>query len=357
MPPVFTFNSRTTSAFPVEQRQNCLAAFSMSYEAYYDLLHQSFTKVYRQARKNAVREVTMFVVENLAEDLRKFPVILATADRYDPSTWGYAFRYRADVPWYVVCLSGEYNEQLFNSYPIVRLLHTKDLINWGGLDTFITQGMWAVQQGKGPLSSWEPLNNFLYNLSSLVRPNLLTGLHEALSTVNFFQTQDDLGLEDLPFMMERGKSPAAWGEVWQMCQSFFPLYCESDLHDFWAKVRLDSRTQLWIARSRHQSEDLHVKPTMLGFLIGGLHPLTEDPHISAICVLPDERRQGIATSLVRRFFAQTGYHFAGVGTYMGPHYWQYEAAGFLKSLGAELQSKGKFIWSWQVPSPMRVHCG
>ena len=369
MSPIFDFNSETASLLSVEQRELFLSPFSMSRNDYDISLFQNFGKVYRRAGKLAVREMTILVVRQMREELQKFPAVIAMPDDQDPSTWGFAFRYRADVPWYVACLAGCYQEASFGSYPVVQLMHTKDLMNWPPLDKFISDGLWGVQQNKTP--NWNPLENFLFAISPYIRPNVIHDLKTSLRNVNFFPVETE---EALDFQLEQDKSENAWEEIRAMSRSFFYPMVDPGLQEFWQKIKEHPRTNVWVARSLLYPEidpadearervsgklKKRGEPTILGFLVGGLHPVSEEPQIHGVCVLPDERRRGIATSLVRRFFAHTGYASACAGVYMGPHAYQYEGAALLKKLGGSVKTKGRFVWHWDLPSPQRViqDCG
>jgi hypothetical protein len=364
MSPIFDFNVETALLLSVEQKQLFLSPFVPTKEEYDVTLSENFGRVYRRAGKLAVRDMTILVVKQMPEELQKFPAIIAMPDDQDPSTWGFAFRYRADVPWYVVCLAGCYQEPCFGSYPIVQLLYSKDLISWPPLDRFISDGLWGIQQNKTP--NWNPLDNFLYTISPYIRPNLIHDLQISLRNVNFFPVETEGELE---FKLEQDKSENAWEEIRAMARSFFYPMVDPGLQEFWQKVKDHPRTQVWVARSLlypepdpGEKEDrvsgkLRKKPepTILGFIVGGLHPISEEPQIHGVCVLPDERRRGIATSLIKRFFSQTGYASAVAGVYMGPHAFQYEGAALLKKLGGTVKTKGRFVWHWELPSPLRVN--
>lgn len=365
-PKTFVFNSQTIQQFiPPEQRKLYLQPFDQDLACYSRMMEKYyFPASYRLVSKSLVRELSIVVIEDLPECLRRFPAMIINGD---DRAWGFGFRYRADVPWYVAAFGNGYAMSTLHSYPVIKLLHTKDLISWLPLERFVIEGLWCLQQDKQP--DWNPLSNFLFGLNNYLRPELLCDLTLALKGTDFFSVPAGAGLQEpLDFDLVADKSLEAWDEVGKIAENFYCPYHNVELQDFWRKVRENPKTQLWLAKSKLHPEPTRtgpmlssgefaeqiLPPTTLGFLLGGLHPLNEEPTLYALAILPDERRRGIGTSLIRRFFSQTNYENCTAVTYFGPYEYHYEGAALLKKLGATVKTKGRFVWHWNLPSLYRV---
>ncbi len=356
----FDFSPETAHLLSEEQQKHFLAPFVSSQQDYNASLHQFFPKAYRKAGALAVQDISIVVMKDVQDQLRKYPSIMLIPDSESPRTWGYACRYRVDVPWYVAAISDKFIRPSFMSYPTVHLGFYNDLMDWPPLDKFLSDGMWGVLQNKQP--TWTPLVNFIHTLSPYLRADNLRDLFNTLRETDFFPSEESI-LANLDFTLERDDTPETRQELKDLARTIFPVLHDPELSQHWAKVFADPFTQVWLARSRFHPEaepsdqltgflkmKPSVKPTILGFLIGGANPLNDQPQLHAVAVLPDERRRGIATSLVRRYFAQTGHTKLLACTQMGPIVNQYEGCGFLKSLGAEIVGKGSEVWRWNLPS-------
>lgn len=151
----------------------------------------------------------------------------------------------------------------------------------------------------------------------------------------------------------------SWTEAEKMLHSFYPEILELT-GTWWEQIKKDKRCYLMIARSRlipeHEPGTRVGLPTILGFIAGGTHPTAKVPHIFSVVVLPDERRTGIATDLVRRFFAHTAYRSARMNIlYTKPREPLVVANFLVKKFKGRLEQKweGK-RWGWwrfQITNP------
>lgn len=103
----------------------------------------------------------------------------------------------------------------------------------------------------------------------------------------------------------------------------------------WERMKRSPNTRLFVATSNLQTDDPQQQPTMLGFLASA-YPFAEYPtscYLMAMVVLPDERRRGIATQLLKRFFAHTAISRLYVNFLLDDVHPAYEYARFFQQQG------------------------
>lgn len=346
---MFEFNPQTADRLTDEQKPFFFSDFSMTRDDHMIEMVKQFPRAFRRAGSIAVEDLTVVVIKDVAQIIRKHPTVLILPDEKDPRGWGFACRYRSDVPWYVAALPGRFTNPTFRNYPVASLGHFKHLRNCPPLDQFISDGMWGIQQNKQP--SWRPMANFLFCLSHYLLGDDLQNLSHALTSVNFFPVETDDSSLDWTLRCLTGGSVSnpndndAINEI--SCQIF--KASPTSTHLAWEQIfhQDNEHTQVWVARSKYHPEDCNDPPTTLGVLVGGVNPINEEPQIHHLFVLPDERRRGIATSLVKRFMNQTGYTAVLVETKEG-HRPQYEGCGFLAALKATIRHKKPSLSQWDL---------
>lgn len=366
--PMFHFSHQDASRLlTAEQQQQFFAPLAMSYDEYYASCMIQMPKAFRRAGKLAVsRGISIVVIRDIIEHLRKYPSIMVLPDHDDSSTWGYACRFRLDTPWYVAAVAGDYTRPTFQSYHVQKLGFFSNLMDWPPLDKFLVEGMYGVRQNQDS-DNWRPALNFLHSLRNYLQPKDLAHISSQLLRTDFWPSIDEEE-SALEFTLERITAAQA-GELHEMrglCYTLHPRLLAVDLD----RILKDKHTQVWVARSRYQPEPhssafknhaaclSNIASTMLGFLIGGCTEYTEEPCLHAVGVVPDERRRGIATSLIKRFFSQTGYGSAISCTQMREPA-EYSCAGLFKSLNGTVETKGTSTWKWRIPSPTltKPDCG
>lgn len=343
-----------------EQEKHFFLPLNMSYDEYYARLMLELPKAFRRAGQQCVnRGISVIVLRDIIEYLRKYPMIMVMPESEDSSTWGYACRYRLDAPWYVAAVAGDYTKPTFQSYHVEKVAYYKNLRTFPPLDKFLATGMYGIRQNQES-PSWRPSLNFLHGLKDYILHRDWAELANRLLHTDFWPL-DDGEYDQLEFTLERisVQDVGALHEATGLCQSLLPSL-PSDLK----KILCRKETQIWAARSRHAPETIlspgltshaasqsNVKPTMLGVLIGGLTQYTDEPCLHTIVVVPDERRRGIASSLIKRFFSQTGYGSVIAKTRMSGDVLHYEAAGLFQSMQAIVEKKETVTWTWRIPSP------
>lgn len=358
--PLFCFNSEeAVNLLSAEQQKHFFSPLSMTYDEFYISCMQQMPKAFRRAGKLAVsRGISIIVIRDIIEHLRKYPSIMVLPDHEDSSTWGYACRFRLDTPWYVAAVAGDYNRPTFQSYHVQKLGFFNNLLEWPPLDSFLAKGLYSVRQNQDT-SNWRPALNFLHSLLKYLKPDDWGRISNQLLRTDFWPStdQEEAALE---FTLERITASQAeeLHEMRGLCHTLHPRLRATDLD----RILKCKHTQVWVARSRYQPEPYNpafashvarlsnVSSTMLGFLIGGKTEYNEEPCLHALGVVPDERRRGIATSLLKRFFAQTGFGSLIACTHMKEPA-QYECAGLFKSFQGTPEIKGTTVWKWQIPSP------
>jgi ribosomal protein S18 acetylase RimI-like enzyme len=230
------------------------------------------------------------------------------------------------------------------------------LKTWHTTAKFIAGLMWFLmrdhlchvnmQRGKPALDAIDFLSNYLSTEE-------ITGLASSLPTVNFFQVTDQPS--NLDYNIAFNSSVETWTEIERMMESFYPMAMKQ-LSQYWEKLKVDKRTKVILARSTQlpvtEEGVVSGPPTILGFLVGGIHPSTSVPCIFSVVILPDERRRGIGTTLVRRFFAQTGFSEAVANVVFKENEQPIEVGQFLKKQGGTMHgAPGKKFWRWRVPNP------
>ena len=277
----------------------------------------------------------------------------------DSSTWGYACRFRLDVPWYIAAVAGDYTKPTFQSYHVEKVGYYKYLKTFPALDTFLAAGMYGIRQNQES-ANWRPSLNFLHGLRDYINHRDWAELANKILYTDFWPTNNS-EYDRLEFTLERisAQDAGALHEATGLCHSLSP-----NLPLNLKNLIRQKETQVWVARSRHVPESIlspglsnhaasqsNIQPTMLGVLVGGVTQYTDEPCLHLIAVVPDERRRGIASSLIKRFFSQTGYGSVIAKTRMSGDVLHYEAAGLFKSMQATVEKKGTVDWTWRIPSP------
>jgi GNAT superfamily N-acetyltransferase len=244
------------------------------------------------------------------------------------------------------------------------LLHTTELNHWNNASHFFAEFIWTyIVQSKAGTATPRPAQAVYPFFQRMLKTEQLAPTFEALKNVNFYQVVDTNGKElhktaeyQESFSVAINTSWAAWTEVEKMLTAHYPAFWQSGgatyASEVWEHFKRDKRSVLLLARSVQVNEDRPDDPPMiLGFLAGGIHPTSENPHIMAVCVLPDERRRGIGRALVRRFFAHTAYNEVWCQLHIKPGSEPYEQAAFLTSLNGILKRMHISFWAFEMVNP------
>ena len=281
-------------------------------------------------------------------------------------SWEIRFRYRTDVPWHIVIMPGEFTGEMLDDSPAILLFHAKKLRKLVTQGEFASGLMRLLMRILPPF--WFPLESFVIHAMQYVKESEWKETHRALAQVDFFFKEEP---REYDYALERETSSAAWEECINILTSLKPPAFRHAANNgktlqFWNTIRYERGTVLLCARSRifPVPEEGESKlstaslPTILGFALAGIHPHHQSPWLYYAAVLPDERRRGIGTSLLKRLFAQTGWRELSTRLMFSEGYEPFEAASFLKSMGAVIKSKEAHVWDFNVPSPnTRIKAG
>ena len=322
-----------------------------------DALRKALGKRMRQSERVMIDELTIFTLETIPACKDHAAFLYCTGNARE---WAFGFRYRTDVDWWLVIRAGKHLEPFFVNLPITLLLHTTELNHWRAASQFFSEMVWtyAVQTkaSKEPLPAGGQVFPFL---ERMLKTDHLVPLYQALKNVNFYQVNtDEDGNAELPenFSVAINNSRTAWNEAETMITNLYPAYFMAGgtkyAAEVWENFKKDGRAVLLLARSFYQQDDVEdSEPMILGFLAGGMHPVSDKPCIMAMAVLPDERRRGIGTALVRRFFAHTAYKEVICSLHMKHGAEPYEEAAFLTSLNGILKGQHICFWCFEIVNP------
>ena len=140
-------------------------------------------KALRRGGGGVVRGMTIWIMKSAGKEFTDMPYFFLTGD-LNPESFGIAFRYRHDKPWWIVVYPNQYSE-FPHPNPAVQLLSQP--VHWPVSSItfveFISELITMTINHRTP--SWRPVSRFLSFVQLFLKPNVVEDLAQALMTVDF----------------------------------------------------------------------------------------------------------------------------------------------------------------------------
>lgn len=308
-------------------------------------LYQDFTKQFRAANRYMIDSFSIGVIQEAPRQfwLEHMLVVIPTEEGESPTAWSVAFRFRRDRPWFAILKFAEpfnrgrnpqtIKDRQFGRHPCIEIAEVHCLTNRRALLPFIHE---ITQHCIQDETHWNILDAVLRKLSAITTPDIVTAIRQAMMEVEFFPVESQA---DSSYQIDVANDMLTWMEMNKSVTTFYSSFLTQDA----VTVKLGPHTTLLSARSQLLPEDesgnpsSSVYPTGLGFLVGGIHPKCNRPWLHVITILPDERRRGMATQLLKFFLNRTKYETLATTLFFSETCQPYEAAAFLTSCGFVLK--------------------
>lgn len=333
-----------------------------AYKQMLDMLTKSFGPQTKKAGKEYVSQYTLFVVAKMPLIYESIPDVHSQATllmtHAEPKKWAVLIKILADREWRVVMVPNAYDSMDYMGEPILPLTTRRVLINRPTVLDFYLHAVSELRVTMRQITN--SLLEFIYTIDP--DPDFIKQLHDALSS-QFFPLESVVATQsgqppEIPlYTILQAAHPTQLSEVAQLMEANDPRANTEGRQQDWASI-MDGKQKVFVAYSYEAMRDSAVTGTgpvpILGYMATS-SLVSVNPRLISIVVVPDERRRGMATAMLRRYFTQTGCKSLLVSVpkllQHGKHSEEpYHLCIWLKKMGGILDKNSLNHWRFSVPN-------
>ena len=327
----------------------------------------------KKAMKEHVSHYSIFVARvpptRFLDDAEAVNLQMLIVSAATPKKWFLMTKYRNDRDWRIILTPDEPDKMTLLHFTDAVLITSRRLVvSQPTVMEFFLQAAAELHVEERPIMA--SLCDFCYKIDP--DPPYIQGLFTALRGEHFSTVKS---VEQLP-PAKPGENVVTWDEVnspYTILQAVHPTQLSAIsalMETYDARANQEGRQQDWSSIMQGKQE-VFVAYTTEGMKTAALegtgYPqiagylaasklVSEYPRLISLVVIPDERRHGLATLLLKRYFAQTAAKMLICSVpkllQLGDRKQEsYHVAALLKKMGGRLDKYSRSTWRFMLPNP------
>lgn len=320
----------------------------------------------KKAMKEHVSNYSIFVARTPPmkfldkPDMANLDMLIVTAAT--PKKWFLITKYRRDRDWRIIVTPDVPDKMNMLSFTDAVLITTRRLVvsQPTTLEFFLQL---AAELGVEDRPMMASVCDFCYKIDP--DPPYIQGLFTALRGEHFSTVKTEesaASFEDVnfnsPYTILQAVHPTQLSAISALMETYDARANQDGKQQDWSSI-MQGKQEVFVAYTTEGMKTAAVEgtgyPQIAGYMAAS-KLVSEYPRLISLVVIPDERRHGLATMLLKRYFAQTA---AKMLICSVPKLIQhgnrkqeaYHVAALLKKLGARLDKDSQSTWRFMLPNP------